>query len=254
MVQQQRTAAIDDPQQPKGLVYFYGLPAVGKSTLNREIAAVAAAEGIAVINANAGEYRRTHPEYSWLRTAEDFGKYPDVLDEISIKTLREGLDHTYATRGAAICTFDQTGTRKSSRDHAWNEVLRRDGLHMLVVDVHTSETREQLLRSFRDKVGNGDFKGMSVEEAVKDFSRRYDAYIQSATDYRDDQLFREHQFHHVRFDRYTGEIALGGVNGHGLLQDIVLQAIRNVDARYRIADEKTTDTRMAVGYPLPSVP
>ena len=66
MVQQQRTAAIDDPQQPKGLVYFYGLPAVGKSTLNREIAAVAAAEGIAVINANAGEYRRTHPQNFFL--------------------------------------------------------------------------------------------------------------------------------------------------------------------------------------------
>lgn len=183
---------------------MYGLPGTGKSTYALELCKVSIAEGYDAKIFNPGEERRNNPNFSWLNSADDFANNPHVLDQISEACLIKCLRYLAASQKDTVGIFDQTGTRKTSREITWEYLKSYVFTAVLVVDIYTTD-EESLKKSFMSKINNSDYASVSPANAVNDFTMRYYAYKLNASHYSEDRFYMDHKLPAIRRNRYNSE-------------------------------------------------
>lgn len=204
----------------------YGLPGVGKSRLARMIGTESANKGYDFGIFNSGMERRENPKYSWIKTAADFERNPEVLDEISADAIRRSLDYLLNRDVKSVAIFDQTGTRKTSREKVWEQLASCNGVDLLILEIYMLENHPAILIDFNEIAKRPDYQGKSIGEVVMDFQSRRVVYKRWATHYMDDPFFLERRIGYMRLNILTGTLEIGNSrNIHPELLGITLSAI-----------------------------
>jgi hypothetical protein len=216
----------------KYLVVACGLPGMGKTTLMDEIGDISRQNDYGFRLFNSGELRRADTRYNWLKSPDDFKNNPGVLDEISSETLKQSVSFLGDCDGNVVIGFDQTFTRKNSREGIWQILHSSSELQYIVAEVYAGVDRE-LIPGFRRKSQSKDFSDMSFEESFKDFVRRLGIYMERSTHFSEDDFFQEHRPAYARLERTTGAIEMGNQqNTSPELIDIVVDAMKRLNERF----------------------
>ncbi|CAJ1455665.1 unnamed protein product [Effrenium voratum] len=110
-----------------------------------------------------------------------------LRDELAMDCLDQVLDFLEAKgRATAVGILDATNTTTERRRMVREKVLQRAGIRLVFLE-SLCDDKDILQHNYDLKLGNADYKGMSADQALKDFMNRVNQYAEVYEPVQDDE-------------------------------------------------------------------
>ncbi|CAJ1396300.1 unnamed protein product [Effrenium voratum] len=175
--------------EQKVVIAMVGLPARGKSYISKAIVRYLNFLGCPTRLFNAGNLRRqcgkSGVEASFFDSHNEEAKR--LRDELAMDCLDQVLDFLEAKgRATAVGILDATNTTTERRRMVREKVLQRAGIRLVFLE-SLCDDKDILQHNYDLKLGNADYKGMSADQALKDFMNRVNQYAEVYEPVQDDE-------------------------------------------------------------------